>query len=188
MPEVYRRVIVREPTKTWTAWVSVRPVSLSQWARFIREGYFEDGSWGGCEHARMYRRADVLGDRLLEEVGFLWDKNNNPATHSVTNINWFEAAAYCRWYGGRLPWSRECDGFPGDINHSVWKEWCGEYWHQSYRYPDGTLPTIRQVRRLAGSGTDPRRPETERMVCTRRSPEIGFRIVFDTDPDGFESV
>lgn len=177
MHDVYKKVVVQHQYRTWIAWASLRPVSLAQWAQFIRDGYFVDSSWGKDLSAR---RGGLLGDSLLDEVGFSWGERNNP----VTTVNWFEAAAYCRWRGGRLPWSRECDELRRGFSNAIRKEWCGEYWNGLFRYPPEINPSIGRLRRLAGD-TDPQKPDTERMICSGRSPAIGFRVVFDTEPNRF---
>ena len=183
--------------------ISQNPVSRFQWAKFIKSGaYFEDAVWNGNERER---RKDMLGDRLLDEVDFDWSRGSEP----VTNIDWFEAAAYCRWQGGRLPWSSEYEklkeqeaialalpkkrtGLLGwwnrntavrpsePSNDRVLREWCGEWWNPVYKGPEVSSSAGQPLRRLCG---DRREPVSERMLQHGRRRDVGFRVVLEKHRD-----
>ncbi len=183
----------REVSVHGRAWVSLEPITLAQWAEFIRRGgYFDPGLWRDPDA----RRRGMLGDGLLEEVGFRWDRRQDP----VTNIDWFAADAFCRWQGGRLPWSLECEEIRGsgsrrprwsfsrisrdmgnsDVSyaHGPAREWCGGWWNERFRGPDVRYPTG-GWRRLCGGE---RKDVEQRMFPDQRNPEVGFRVAFDNDP------
>jgi formylglycine-generating enzyme required for sulfatase activity len=74
--------------------VDVFPVTLKEFSAFIRSGgYFNDDNWTSGTEGR-----ESGGDALLKRIGYSLDRN----CHPVTNINWYEAAAYAKWCGKRL--------------------------------------------------------------------------------------
>jgi iron(II)-dependent oxidoreductase len=85
------------------------PVTNQEFARFVDDGgYARDELWsaeGRAWRATVAARAPVYwrraGDRWLVRR---WDREvEQQPHHPVTHVCWFEADAYCRWSGRRLP-------------------------------------------------------------------------------------
>lgn len=98
-------------------------VSNENYARFVAEGGYERREWWGDEgwawrerehwsHPLYWRRD---GDEWLERTMF----NERPLArhHPVTGVSWYEAEAYARFAGKRLPteaeWERAASASPG---------------------------------------------------------------------------
>ena len=84
-------------------------VSQGEFANFVEEGgYIRDALWGeegrrwrdraGAAHPVYWRRE---GDRWLRRDFDVWGPLE-PA-RAMLHVSWFEAQAYCRWAGRRLP-------------------------------------------------------------------------------------
>jgi len=82
----------------------------------------------------QYRKFCSATGRTMPETPF-WNWED---THPVVNVTWYEAAAYAKWAGGRLPteaqWEKAARGTDGrkypwgnirDLNNCncMWKEW-----------------------------------------------------------------
>jgi hypothetical protein len=194
------RAIVAEGERCW---ISQEPVTRGQWAKFIRTGaYFEPGWWPVAlsTFARMRgERHSLGGDALLRAVDFSWRSRGRP----VTNINWFEAAAYCRWQQGRLPWSTDYLAlFPprptAPARRWPWsrapvrppasvafpdtgREWCEDWWNARFRGRVVRAPDPSGTRRVfARDDVD----GLHRMDPYQRRDDVGFRIVRDDSPFG----
>ena len=114
------------------------PVSAGAFARFVAAGGYDDPRWwpaeagawrarSGLAHPKCWR-ADVRGGWQLRWFDrWLPLDPLAPAIH----LSAFEAEAYCRWAGRRLPSAAEWEhaatsGVPGfDWGHSVW-EWSAD--------------------------------------------------------------
>lgn len=145
--------------------ISENPVTFEEFARFIRSGrYWERKHWIAPPPD------NVKGDAILRRIGFEWNRRQEP----VTNVTWFEADAYCRSVGGRLPYSTELPEWYERLlrPRAVTPEWCGEYFSPDERGPDAK-PGVPNQRRVFGWSL------YEGAVPELAQPDFSFRVVFE---------
>ena len=92
-------------------WIDVHPVSNARFAHFLEARGYEEPQWWTPE-GWLWRCKHRVGRPLLwGEPG--WDGPEQP----VTGVSWYEADAYSRWAGKRLPtdaeWERAARGTDG---------------------------------------------------------------------------
>lgn len=148
-------------------------VTYEEFALFIREeGYFRREYWDRDVYREFWSghagRQEFGGDELLRRIGFHWTTRHLPVTH----VSWFEADAYCKSVGGRLPWSVELDVRTdsledvGDV-----AEWCGDWFNSRARGPN-VKPEPPFCRRVANWSED------DKAVPELSNVPIGFRVMW----------
>jgi formylglycine-generating enzyme required for sulfatase activity len=92
-------------------WIDVYPVTNARFARFLDAGGYDREEWWSAEGWEWRRRTDTRAPALWGESG--WDAPEQPAA----GVSWYEADAYARWAGRRLPtdaeWEKAARGTDG---------------------------------------------------------------------------
>jgi formylglycine-generating enzyme required for sulfatase activity len=145
-------------------------VTFEQFAHFVREErYFQKEYWHQDARRNFWDlylgREGFGGDEVLRRIGFRWPTRNMP----VTGVSWFEADAYCKFAGGRLPWFYELVDQTNATSSSV-PEWCGDWFHSKAHGPD-VNPESPLRRRIVNWH------ESQNAVPELTSGPIGFRVL-----------
>jgi formylglycine-generating enzyme required for sulfatase activity len=101
----------RRRVELGTFWVDVYPVTNARFAAFVAAGGYEDRTWWSAAGWSWRVRAKVQAPALWGQPG--WDGPDQPAA----GVSWYEADAYARWAGKRLPtdaeWEKAARGEDG---------------------------------------------------------------------------
>jgi len=141
--------------------ISKFPVTYLEFAIFLQsEEYYENKHWN-------IAKPQDNGDVILERINFQWSERHSP----VVNINWYEAQAYCKYKGGRLPWMDELINLfnNGKTISNNFSEWCNDWYHPSCLRPN--VPAYPARRRVYGSITC--------LVPDEFRKFIGFRVYYE---------
>ena len=139
-------------------------VTRDAFAAFLRSSaWTESATWS--RHAQQRPG----GDEILRRIRFAWATRQEP----VLPVAWYEADAFCRWVGGRLPtWSQWLQ-LRQELAITAPAEWCVDVYHPT-RVGTDLNPTGRH--RVG----DPR-GDLEAAAAFTTSESIGFRVVFPAD-------
>jgi iron(II)-dependent oxidoreductase len=96
-------------------WIDAAPVTNGQYAAFVDDGGYADPQWwqgagwawrqeAGLEHPQFWRRDGARTAWLRTRFGFT---EPVPPAEPVQHVCWYEADAYARWAGKRLPTEAE---------------------------------------------------------------------------------
>jgi formylglycine-generating enzyme required for sulfatase activity len=92
-------------------WIDVFPVTNARYARFLGAGGYDRREWWSEAGWEWKGRHRVRQPALWGEAG--WDGPDQPAA----GVSWYEADAYARWAGRRLPtdaeWEKAARGTDG---------------------------------------------------------------------------
>jgi formylglycine-generating enzyme required for sulfatase activity len=92
-------------------WIDVHPVTNAQFGLFLAAGGYENPAWWNAEGWDWKCRQELGQPAQRDEAG--WDGNDQP----VAGVSWYEADAYARWAGRRLPtdaeWEKAARGSDG---------------------------------------------------------------------------
>src|SRR5437870_7346838 len=92
-------------------WIDIYPVTNARYARFIAAGGYDQAHWWLEEGWRWKCRRHTRQPAMWGEAG--WDGADQP----VAGVSWYEADAYARWAGRRLPtdaeWEKAARGADG---------------------------------------------------------------------------
>jgi formylglycine-generating enzyme required for sulfatase activity len=92
-------------------WIDVYPVTNARFARFLAAGGYDRREWWTDAGWAWRQRSGAAAPALWGESG--WDGPDQPAA----GVSWYEADAYARWAGKRLPtdaeWEKAARGTDG---------------------------------------------------------------------------
>src|SRR2546427_6938435 len=78
-------------------WIDVYPVTNARFSLFLSKGGYDQSEWWSKEGWGWKVQRGIQRPAMWREPG--WDGPDQPAA----GISWYEADAYARWAGRRLP-------------------------------------------------------------------------------------
>jgi gamma-glutamyl hercynylcysteine S-oxide synthase len=129
-------------------WIGKAPVSNRQWREFAGDGGYHrqelwsEAGWAHRTEAGLERPKFWSHDGTRRRFGV---EEDVPPDEPVQHICYFEAEAFARWSGGRLPteieWEKACAWDPGTGTRRTW--------------PWGAAPPTDELVNLGGAGLRP---------------------------------
>jgi ergothioneine biosynthesis protein EgtB len=89
--------------------IDAQPVTWSQYAEFVEDGGYDDVRWWGSQGWTWLQREARRVPRFVDQMrgGVLQQRFNRlvrvPLATPAMHVSWYEADAWCRWAGRRLP-------------------------------------------------------------------------------------
>lgn len=168
--------------------IDAQALPWSQYAEFVEDGGYDEPRWWGAPGWQWLQASGRRTPRDVEQLrrGVLLRRFGRvlraPAGEPVSMVSWFEAQAWCRWAGRRLPTEVEWElaASRGASRGFVWgevPEWVAGH---ARAWPGGAAPTDTALSVQRGcSWFEPRRlahPKARRFVAAERDEGfVGFR-------------
>ena len=89
--------------------IDAQAVSWAEYAEFVEDGGYDDMRWWHADGWAWVQATQRRSPRDVEQLrhGVLLRRfgqlQRAPATQAATHVSWYEADAWCRWAGRRLP-------------------------------------------------------------------------------------
>ncbi|MBI5257988.1 MAG: SUMF1/EgtB/PvdO family nonheme iron enzyme [Burkholderiales bacterium] len=89
--------------------IDAQPVSWSQYAEFVADGGYDDPAWWSVDGWQWVDATGRRAPRHVEQLagGVLLHRQGRlqrvPGAQPAVHLSWYEADAWCRWAGRRLP-------------------------------------------------------------------------------------
>jgi len=89
--------------------IDAQPVTWAQYSEFVEDGGYDEAAWWSAEGWSWLQREGRRVPRHVDQMrqGVLQQRNGRlvrvPMTQPAMHVSWYEADAWCRWAGRRLP-------------------------------------------------------------------------------------
>jgi formylglycine-generating enzyme required for sulfatase activity len=97
-------------------WIDIYPVTNARYRLFMEAGGYEQSAWWHMDGWKWRNDQQITQPLQWDQPG--WDGPDQP----VAGVSWFEAEAYARWAGRRLPtdaeWEKAARGV--DVRRYPW--------------------------------------------------------------------
>ncbi|WP_052465854.1 ergothioneine biosynthesis protein EgtB [Mobilicoccus massiliensis] len=153
-------------------WIDTTPVSTGDYRRFVEAGGYDDERWWHPDGREWLARSGKRTPAFWVRDGGGWARRRFgrleplPEDEPVQHVCWFEADAYARWAGRRLPTEAEWE------KTASWDPATGT----KRRFPWGDAPPTDE---LANVGQTPYRPSPVGSFPAGASPTGALQLIGD---------